>query len=72
MPLKPFFTEEILGRFRMVNLLQTGGTIPTPPFYEKILATNSSLLPDPAHSVAEFWARNKEKKQERSTRSAGF
>jgi hypothetical protein len=52
MPLMPFFTEEILGRFRMVNLLQTGGTIPTPPFYEKILATNSSLLPDPAHSMA--------------------
>jgi len=52
MALKPFFTEEILDRFRIVNLAQTGESIPTPPFYEKILAASSSLLPDPVHSTA--------------------
>jgi hypothetical protein len=31
---------------------QTGETIPTPPFYEKILAASSSLLPDPVHTTA--------------------
>jgi hypothetical protein len=45
MQLKPFFTVEILDGVRIVKLPQTGETIPTPPFYEKILAASSSLLP---------------------------
>lgn len=43
---------EILDRVRIVQLSQTGETIPTPPFYEKVLAASSSLLPDPAHATA--------------------
>jgi hypothetical protein len=52
MQLKPFFTMEILDGVRIVKLPQTGETIPTPPFYEKILAASSSLLPDPVHTTA--------------------
>ena len=47
--LKPFFTAELLDQVRIVKLPQTGECIPYPPFYEKFLATGSSLIPDPAH-----------------------
>jgi hypothetical protein len=47
--LKPFFTAELLDQVRIVKLSQTGESIPYPPFYEKFLATGSSIIPDPAH-----------------------
>jgi len=37
------------GPIRIVKLTQTGESIPYPPFYEKLLATGSSIIPDPAH-----------------------
>jgi hypothetical protein len=52
MHMKPFFTAEIIDRVRIVNLPETGETIPTPAFYKKILVVSSSLLPDPAHATA--------------------
>ena len=45
----PFFTAELLDQVRIVKLTQTGESIPYPPFYEKLLATGSSIIPDPAH-----------------------
>lgn len=50
--LKPFFTAEILDRLRIVNLSQTGGTIPYPPFYERVRAGGARVVPDAAHMTA--------------------
>jgi len=50
--LNPFFTKEILDRFRIVNLSNTGKTIPYPPFYEKVRAGGTRSVPDAAHMTA--------------------
>jgi hypothetical protein len=50
--LKPFFTAEVLDRLRIVNLAQTGGTIPYPPFYERVRAGGARVVPDAAHMTA--------------------
>jgi hypothetical protein len=52
MQLNPFFTLEILDAVRIVNLPQTGESIPNPPFFEKFLAGRSIVLPDLAHTAA--------------------
>jgi hypothetical protein len=52
MNLLPFFTPEILDRLRIVKLSQTGETIPYPPFYERVRAGGSRLVPDAAHMTA--------------------
>lgn len=50
--LSSFFTSEILDAVRIVNLSQTGKTIPYPPFYERVRAGGSRLVPDFAHMAA--------------------
>jgi len=50
--LQPFFTAEILDRLRIINLSQTGGTIPYPPFYERVRAGGARVVPDAAHMTA--------------------
>jgi hypothetical protein len=50
--LKPFFTAEILDRLRVVNLSQTGETIPYPPFYARVRAGGARVVPDAAHMTA--------------------
>ncbi len=50
--LLPFFSAEILDRVRIVNLAQTGETIPYPPFYERVRAGGYRLVPDSAHMAA--------------------
>ncbi len=50
--LLPFFSAEILDRVRIVNLAQTSETIPYPPFYERVRAGGSRLVPDSAHMAA--------------------
>lgn len=50
--LAPFFTADILDRVRLVNLPQMGETMPSPPFFEKLLAARPLLLPDSAHTAA--------------------
>jgi hypothetical protein len=52
MQLEPFFTAEILDRVRIVNLPQIGETMPSPPFFEKLMAAGPLMLPDPAHTAA--------------------
>lgn len=50
--LSPFFTTEVLDAVRIVNLAQTGKTIPYPPFYERVRAGGQRLVPDSAHMAA--------------------
>ena len=50
--LQPFFPAEILDRARVVDLSQTGETIPYPPFYERVRAGGARVLPDAAHIIA--------------------
>lgn len=52
MELQPFFPAEILGRARIVDVSQTGETIPYPPFYERVRAGGARVLPDAAHMTA--------------------
>ena len=47
--LGPFFAEEILNRVRVLDLSQTGETIPYPPFYETVRAGGIRVIPDAAH-----------------------
>jgi hypothetical protein len=50
--LKQFFTAEILNRARIVDLSQTGKTLPYPPFYETVRAGGDRVIPDAAHMTA--------------------
>ena len=52
MHLSPFFPAKILTTVRIVNLAETGKTIPYPPFYERVRAGGHRLVPDPAHMAA--------------------
>ncbi len=50
--LQPFFTAEILDRLRIVRVTHPRETIPYPPFYEKVRAGGSRVVPDAAHMAA--------------------
>jgi hypothetical protein len=50
--LRPFFPAEILDRLRIKYLAPTGETIPYPPFYERVRAGGSRVVPDAAHMTA--------------------
>lgn len=50
--LDPFFTADILDCVRIVNLPRIGETMPSPPFFEKLMASRPLMLPDSAHTAA--------------------
>ncbi len=50
--LRPFFSGEILDRLKMKHVAATGETIPYPPFYERVRAGGSRIVPDAAHMTA--------------------
>jgi hypothetical protein len=50
--LRPFFTAEILDRLRIKHVALTGESIPYPPFYERVRAGGSRVVPDAAHMTA--------------------
>jgi hypothetical protein len=50
--LRPFFSGEILDRLRIRDVSVTGETIPYPPFYERVRAGGSRVVPDAAHMTA--------------------
>lgn len=52
MKLRPFFPAEILDRLRIKHVALTGETIPYPPFYERVRAGGSRVVPDAAHMRA--------------------
>jgi hypothetical protein len=47
-----FFLPENLDRLRIADISQTGETIPYPPFYERVRAGGSRVVPDAAHMTA--------------------
>jgi hypothetical protein len=47
-----FFSLENLDRLRIVDISRTGETIPYPPFYERVRAGGSRVVPDAAHMTA--------------------
>jgi hypothetical protein len=50
--LQPFFPAEILGQARILDVSQTGESIPYPPFYERVRAGGARVVPDAAHMNA--------------------
>lgn len=50
--LRPFFPAEMLDRLRIKHVAMTGETIPYPPFYERVRAGGSRVVPDAAHMTA--------------------
>jgi len=50
--LHPFFSAEIIDRLRIKYVAATGETIPYPPFYERVRAGGSRVVPDAAHMTA--------------------
>jgi hypothetical protein len=50
--LRPFFSAEILDRLKIKDVSQTSETIPYPPFYERVRAGGSRVVPDAAHMTA--------------------
>jgi len=50
--LRPFFPGEILDRVRIRHVSPTGESIPYPPFYERVRAGGSRVVPDAAHMTA--------------------
>jgi hypothetical protein len=50
--LRPFFSAEILDRLKIKHVAATGETIPYPPFYERVRAGGSRVVPDAAHMTA--------------------
>jgi|SRR5208282_1994933 len=47
--LQAFFPAELLERLRVVDLSETGETLPYPPFYSRVRAGGSCVVPDAAH-----------------------
>jgi len=47
--MRPFFPTELLERVRVVDLSETGEHLPYPPFYSRVKAGGSRLVPDAAH-----------------------
>lgn len=52
MKLRPFFRGEILDRVRIRDLSHIDETIPYPPFYERVRAGGTRVVPDAAHMTA--------------------
>lgn len=50
--LRHFFPENILDRMRIRDLSRTNESIPYPPFYERVRAGGSRVVPDAAHMTA--------------------
>jgi hypothetical protein len=50
--LRPFFPTEIVDGLRIKDVSQAGATIPYPPFYERVRAGGSRVVPDAAHMTA--------------------
>lgn len=50
--LRPFFSAEIIEQLRIKHVATTGETIPYPPFYERVRAGGSRVVPDAAHMTA--------------------
>jgi hypothetical protein len=47
--MRPFFPEELLERVRVADLSATDERLPYPPFYSRVRAGGSRLVPDAAH-----------------------
>jgi hypothetical protein len=47
--MRPFFPEELLERVRLADLSETGDRLPYPPFYARVRAGGSRVVPDAAH-----------------------
>ena len=50
--LRAFFSPEILDGLRIKHVSATGEAIPYPPFYERVRAGGSRVVPDAAHMTA--------------------
>jgi hypothetical protein len=50
--LRPFFSGSILDALRIRDVSQSEETIPYPPFYERVRAGGSRVVPDAAHMTA--------------------
>ena len=50
--LRPFFSGEILDRLRIKEMFKSGEAIPYPPFYERVRAGGTRVVPDAAHMTA--------------------
>jgi hypothetical protein len=50
--LQPFFPSDILTSLRVLDISKTGETIPYPPFYERVRAGGSRVVPDAKHMTA--------------------
>jgi hypothetical protein len=47
--MRPFFPTELLELVSMVDLSETGEHLPYPPFYSRVKAGGSRVVPDAAH-----------------------
>jgi hypothetical protein len=47
--MRPFFPAKLLELVRVVDLSQTGERLPYPPFYSRVRAGGSRVVPDAAH-----------------------
>ena len=50
--LRPFFPEVLVHSLRIKDVSKSGETIPYPPFYERVRAGGSRVVPDAAHMTA--------------------
>jgi hypothetical protein len=50
--LRQCYPAEILDRLRVKDVSGTGETIPYPPFYERVRAGGTRVVPDAAHRTA--------------------
>jgi hypothetical protein len=50
--LQPFFVAETLDSLKILDASLTGEAIPYPPFYERVRAGGSRVVPDAAHMTA--------------------
>jgi len=47
--MRPFFPVELIDRVRVVDLSEKGEILPYPPFYSRVRAGGSRVVPDAAH-----------------------
>jgi hypothetical protein len=50
--MRPFFPEELIERVRVADLSETDERLPYPPFYSRVRAGGSRLVPDAAHMTS--------------------
>jgi hypothetical protein len=50
--LQSFFPSDVLSNSRILDVSQTGETIPYPPFYARVRAGGSRVVPEAAHMTA--------------------